>query len=221
MVRFGFGNLTIVNDGGGWNQYEKGWSYMYRDMTQSSVPVCEGYMQTKPKANSVITHQLLETGILRFNVLGAGFVDFDRTKVHAANLERAALHGFIQRISDAAALSRNTTTGAPASPADKLAAMEELVEHYHSGAAEWKRTGTGTQGGLIVRAIMRVKGLTFEAATQQVEAFAAKKHKGDTAAALRFLATGAQVMAAMDAIRQESRPAPKVDADEALGELAA
>lgn len=179
-------------------------------------------MQTKPKSNSVITHALMEGGIIRFSVRDAGFLDFDPAKAHEANRAQAERHGWIQRISDAAAMSRNTATGLPATPQEKMAAMEELVEHYMSGAAEWKRTGGAKEsGGLILRAIMRVKGLTFEEAKTQVEAFAAKKHSGDTAAALRFLATGALVMKAMDEIRAENRPAPKVDADAALGELAA
>jgi hypothetical protein len=178
-------------------------------------------MQTKLKVNSVITHERLESGAIRFNVRGAGFVDFNLQKVHAANRDYAALHGFIQRISDGAAMSRDSTNGAPASPADKLAAMERLVEHYESGSDQWRLTATGEGGGrsITVEAIAQVQSVDYDTAYARVEAFAAKRFEGDTKKALAFFRDSEKVRTAMDAIKASRVGAPKIDADAALNEL--
>lgn len=112
-------------------------------------------MQTKAKSNSVITHEVVGQ-LISFNVREAGSITLDLGKVANANRERAEVHGFIQRISDAAAISRDPLTGKPASPTEKLEAMRELVEHYESGSAEWSRRregGMGATGGLLFRAL--------------------------------------------------------------------
>jgi hypothetical protein len=114
-------------------------------------------MNTKAKANSVITTSVAEDKIT-FNVLGAGSVTLDLGLVNPAIAKRAMFHGLIQRISDAAALSRNTETGLSASPSDKLSALRELTEHYNSGTSEWslKRSGSqSNEGGLLVQALLR------------------------------------------------------------------
>ncbi len=114
-------------------------------------------MQSKAKANSVITHTLISThneagspvAAIQFNVIGAQPVTEENPNgvahitLKIGNLapqitERAMLHGLIQRVSDAAAISRDTKTGKSATPADKLAAMSEIVEHYNAGSSEWR-----------------------------------------------------------------------------------
>lgn len=50
---------------------------------------------TKQKSNSVITTEVnAAAGIIKFNVLGAGVLEFDLSKVSPKNREFAALHGF-------------------------------------------------------------------------------------------------------------------------------
>lgn len=61
----------------------------------------------------------------------------DLSKVSDANRLRAEYHGFTQRVSDAAAMARDTKTGKSATPAQKRMAMARLVEHLNSGAVEW------------------------------------------------------------------------------------
>lgn len=99
-------------------------------------------MQSKPKSNSVVTHEQTENGIT-FHVLGAGSVAFDPTKAHQHNRIRAEAHGWIQRISDRAAIGRDPETGKSATPAEKLAAMKALVDHYHTGTSEWSMVAKG------------------------------------------------------------------------------
>lgn len=180
-------------------------------------------MNAKRKSNSVVTVQQTEDGKLVFNVLGAGSLTFDPSKAGDKCNAHAALHGWKQRISDAAAISRNDETGRPASPAEKFAAMQELIEYYHSGPEEWSRVGTGSGGSksLTIEAICRVQGKDYAAVEAEVAAFAARKFEGDTKKALAFLRQGSRVAEAMEAIRKERMPQPKVDADAALAELGA
>lgn len=118
----------------------------------------------KPKSNSVITTELLDepTGrVIVFKVKDAGETRLDIQKLHAKIAERAMIHGLVQKVSDAAALSRNTETGKSASPQDKLAAMVKVVEHLSSGTEEWnlKREGGGgpsQETQWLVRALTEV-----------------------------------------------------------------
>lgn len=117
-------------------------------------------MQSKAKSNSVITHTVnAEEQTITFHVVGCEPLVFDVKKVSDAVGERAMLHGFIQRVSDAAAISRNRDTGQPATPQDKRDAMAVLVEHYESGTEDWARrreAGAGPDTGITLQAIMDV-----------------------------------------------------------------
>lgn len=123
--------------------------------------------QAKVRSNHVISHEVVtgEAGgkVIVFKVKDAGELRLEMGKLHVAITERAMLHGLVQRVSDAAAISRDTQTGLAATPQAKFEAMSELVEHYVSGTAEWqlraKTGGRGTDaGGLLVKALMMVPG---------------------------------------------------------------
>ena len=111
------------------------------------------------KANSIIGTEVLtypggEAHSIRFVVKGAGEVTLDLERISPANKSRAMVHGFIQRVSDGAALSRDAKTGLPATAADKLAAMSRLVDHYASGTEQWSLVAAGgVQGGLLFEAL--------------------------------------------------------------------
>lgn len=124
-------------------------------------------MNTKAKSNSVITHSVdsdSQVGTcIHFDVLGVGRLSMDYTKLHPAIVERAAIHGMIQRISDAAAISRDPETGESATAQDKFDAMQRLVDHYESGTSEWSRrpvAGEGKSGGLLFKALCIMSGDT-------------------------------------------------------------
>jgi len=182
-------------------------------------------MQTKPKANSIITHEV-RGGAIMFTVKGAGNVLLDTGKLSQAVQSRAMLHGMIQRISDAAAIGRNPETGASATPEEKLANMAALVAHYESGTAEWSRkrgTGEGRDtSGITLQAIARVKGITEDAARASVEAYAAKSGI-ETKEAYRTLAKAKAVAEAILVIKAERLAGTEatLDADEALAGLTA
>lgn len=127
----------------------------------------------KERSNSVITTQVdAHSRTITFNVKnapGTGMLVLHLNNVHAANLDYAAFHGFKQRISDAAAIERNSETGLPASPGDKLAAMTALVEHYESGSPDWatRVARTASEGGLLLQSLMRM-GVARETAAERI-----------------------------------------------------
>ena len=139
-------------------------------------------MQTKPKSNSVVTHALRPDGVIVFNVVGAGPITFDyRAKVHANNRARAEVHGWCQRIVDAAAIPRDTTTGRSATPADKHAAMQRLVTFYESGTGDWRaNTASGgprksTLDALALAAVAEATGRAPDEVRDMIERGAAAK----------------------------------------------
>lgn len=113
-------------------------------------------MNQKAKSNSVLTSKV-EGSVLEITVLGAGTILFDAEQAHPANRQRAEMHGWTQRLSDAAAKSRDPKTGLPVSPLAKFEAVNQLAEWYMRGGDQWKRTGDGTRetlpGNLLLTAL--------------------------------------------------------------------
>lgn len=164
-------------------------------------------------------------GTVTFEVKGRDALVLHADKLHPDILKRAALVGMAQvRIVDAAAVGMADDEGNIIPEADRLGMkykrMADLIAHYESGTQEWSRVGNGGGGrSITIEAIARVRGVEYDVAKDEVAIFAAEKYDGDTKAALAFLRTGARVSAAIEAIRKERMPAPKVDADAALDEL--
>jgi len=169
-------------------------------------------MQTKAKANSVITHSISPSGDeLAFDVLGVGVLRFDLTAVHGDIRHHAFVHGMIQRISDAAAISRDPETGEPATAQDKFDAMQRLVAHYESGTPEWSRRaapGEGNKGGLLFKALCIMSAETKT--PEDIKAWMAGKTKAQLAA----LRATERVAAIIATLRPDSG-----NADELLDEL--
>jgi hypothetical protein len=167
----------------------------------------------KPKSNSVISTEQRGTSLV-FKVRDAGEIELDLQLVSQANRERATLHGFVQRVSDAAAIPRNTETGASATPADKLAAMQRLVDHFNSGSEEWSPTrqaGVGSDG-LLLQSLMRLKP---EVAKVDLEKFLEPLDKAAKAA---LLASSAIAPIAAE-LRAEAAKRSGVDVEDLLSRL--
>lgn len=166
------------------------------------------------KSNSVITHEVFQdSGVIKFTVIGAGVIEFNTNNASAECKLHARVHGFIQRISDAAAISRNPDTGAPATPQEKFDAMSKLVAHYESGTSEWTRVraaGEGQSGGLLFRALCIMSAETKS--PEEIKTWMSTKTKAQLAA-LRATERVATIIATL-------RPASiEVDADALMNEL--
>lgn len=149
-------------------------------------------MQSKPKANSVITSripddvQMVEVQVripasMIFEVRNADgtiFADhaLDLTKIHADNLGRAVVHGMNQRVPDAAAIGVQDKDGNIIPKAErtriKSEKINEVCVHYESGTAEWSRKGSGSGFGassVAVEAFARAENCTYESAKERIE----------------------------------------------------
>lgn len=130
-------------------------------------------VQPTKKSNSVLTHSTdLATGLINLEVVGGGKLVFDAAafagKEAYGNLtengKRAVLHGTIQRLSDRAAIGRDKTTGASATPAEKFAAIKALADHYANGGA-WELAGGGlppVNRAALYQAVARVRNVPAE-----------------------------------------------------------
>lgn len=184
-------------------------------------------MQSKPKVNSIITHALSEDKcVITFTVKDAegpgrpGRFTFDVTGAHPDMQHMAAVHGFIQRISDGAAMSRDKETGKPATPAEKLARMQAIADHYAGGATAWgmNRTGEGKGGqgpSIVVRAFAAIQGLSMADALARVRE-QAEKQRTTTKAYLKKLATAKAII---DKVAELRAAEASADGDEMLAEL--
>lgn len=186
-------------------------------------------MQTKPKANSVITSRLApEGGAIIFTVRDVGELTLDLSRIAQANRQRAEVHGWVQRISDAAAIPFNKEEGRYATAQEKFEAMAALVEHYHGGGVEWARRATGggaprvtSEDLLILRAVAEVQGCEVATMRERVRAMAEKRGVTQRAYLSAILAKSADVKAVVERLRAEQpQPGAGLDGDALLGELA-
>jgi len=84
----------------------------------------------------------------------------------------AMLHGLKQKLVDAAAIARSTETGRSATLGDKFDAVNEVFIRITAADGTWNKgraagEGTGAQGAVFIRALMKLKGKT----KSEVEAF--------------------------------------------------
>ena len=167
---------------------------------------------------SVITTRVVN-GELEFEVAGVGVLRLDPAALSTANRQRALLHGLKQRVTDAAALARDTTTGKSATPQEKFDAMRAIVDHLASGSEEWeiRRAGGGGNNTLLLRAIAQHKGTDTAGVREMVRA-AAERRGVKEGEILKALA-GAQAI--RDIMAQLQAEATGLDADAMLGELGA
>lgn len=167
------------------------------------------------KANSVIGVEVMPDGILRFVVKGAGDLYYDKSKAHPDNRAHAEDHGWIQRISDSAALSRNPENGQAATPAEKLEAMKRLVAHYESGTPEWSRVReAGPKGGFLFEALCRMYAVSKT--PEQIRAYLDGLSDKEQAA-LREDDAVAPVIAEIK--REKAKDQPKLDTKAILAGL--
>lgn len=173
----------------------------------------------KKRVNSIITVTRWDNK-LKFAFTGVGDFTFDPDKVSAENRARAMIHGFEQRVRDAAALSVDRDTGKSASPTAKFEAAKRIADHLMSGATEWNLKPAATGGldaGLVIMAIMRVFKKTLDEAETVIATTMSKKGIERTAA-LKLWANSKQVAAAMLEIKTE-RLNTTEDADDLLDEI--
>lgn len=135
---------------------------------------------------------------------------------------RAMMHGLIQKVSDAAALSKNSD-GSSAEPADKFAAMAAIIERLNEG--DWKRRasdGTTQPSGLIFRAYVAVVTAASKKAKRDVPAESVLRElydRKDRSAQLA-LRNNPDIAAEITRLKSETGAVATVNTDSLMDELA-
>ena len=162
-------------------------------------------MNTKQRANGVMNTSL-DNGKLTIKV-GEQSMTFDPAKCDPALRVHAELHGWTQRIADAAAGKK--------SPEEKFAAMQALVEYYMSGAGEWRIKGAGreSRNAAVMAAIAAVMERDIAEVREAVEAQATRLgvKTGDV---LAKLATEPKVAVEL----AKNAKGPEISLDDLLGD---
>lgn len=146
----------------------------------------------------------------------------ERLRVHPESLnpeiQRAALlHGLKQKLVDAAAISRDTTTGRAATIVTKFDAVKEIFDRITGAGGEtpsWNKPragGAGGQGGLLARAIARYKNVEVSAAKAYLDRL--------TDAQKQALRGDPRIAAVINELRMESAKPAGIDTDALLGGL--
>jgi hypothetical protein len=195
-------------------------------LSTSETPAAAQSALTGKRANWTIAHKI-EGRLVKFAVKGAGELVLDVEKVHIANRQRAEMHGFVQRISDAAAMARDSKTGASATPQEKFSAMQRLVEHYMAGGEEWSparsvdgvgRPKSENPQGRLLRMALKIFSPTKD------EGVIAQFVKERNAAQITALLLSEQLKEAVELAREQlaeedAKMAEGVDAEELLSGL--
>lgn len=128
-------------------------------------------------------------------------------------LEYAVWHGLKQKLVDAAAISRNPETGRMASIEDKYQAVKTVYDRLLVGAWNAAREGSGTSGGLLLQALVRM--YTGRKTLEELRAFLADKTDAEKSA----LRKNPRVAQIIEDIRAEQGKTANIDTDELLEEL--
>ncbi len=91
---------------------------------------------SEKESTRVISKEIDETGVT-FKVKDQGTLRVSFANLSGAVRDRALAHGIVQRVVDAAALSRDEKSGKSASALEKFTAMKEIVDHLMSGTENW------------------------------------------------------------------------------------
>ena len=93
-------------------------------------------------------------GLLTLTFSNGDYLILDPTQMVDNICHAAMMHGFKQKLVDAAAISRNPDTGRSATVEDKMSAVLDVATRLLSGQWNKVRDGAGaTVGGLLFRAL--------------------------------------------------------------------
>lgn len=170
-------------------------------------------------ANDTTQKKDIEVAVEENGTLVLTFRHGEVLRLHPESLrpeiQRAALlHGLKQKLVDAAAISRDTTTGRAATIATKFDAVKEIFDRITGENPSWNKPragGAGGQGGLLARAIARYKNVPVEAAKAYLERL--------TDAQKQALRVDPRIATIINQLRAESAKPAGIDTDALLGGL--
>lgn len=141
----------------------------------------------------------IEGAILTLTFAGGDKLTLDSGKLSEDVRAYALMHGLKQKLVDAAAIARNTDTGASATIADKQDAVTKVYERIIAG--EWNATRTGGEGGTGKGSLLFLALLRMQPTRDQAELAASLE--GFTTEQRAALAKNAKVLPHIQAIQAE------------------
>ena len=170
-------------------------------------------------ATTTTTKKDIEASVTDDGALILEFRHGETLRIHPESLnpeiQRAAmLHGLKQKLVDAAAISRDTTTGRAATIATKFDAVREIFDRITGENPSWNKPragGGGGQGGLLARAIARYKNVELAAVKAHLDRL--------TDAQKQALRVDPRVAAVINELRAEGAKPAGIDTDALLGGL--
>jgi len=173
-----------------------------------------------PKMTTTTTKKDIEATIAGDGTLTLEFRHGETLTLHPEALnpeiQRAALlHGLKQKLVDAAAISRDITTGRAATIQTKFNAVKEIFDRITGENPSWNKPragGAGGQGGLLARAIARYKNVEVSAAKAYLDRL--------TDAQKQALRVDPRIATVINELRMESAAKPAgIDTDALLSGL--
>lgn len=112
-------------------------------------------------------------GVLTFDLSDGTAIRLDTAALSTDIIAAALAHGLKQKVIDAAAIPRNTTTGKSATDEEKIAAMKEVAQRLKDGM--WNAPkGEGAQtGGILATALCEITGQSREEMVAHLAAMSA------------------------------------------------
>ena len=167
-------------------------------------------MSTTPRKSAI---SVTITGdVIDLQFANGNYIKFAASEMSHTICQQAMMHGFKQKLVDAAAMSCHPDTGRPATIDDKYAAVRAVYDRLLGG--EWNKTREGgtTSGGLLFRALCE---LYSTKTPEQIREFMDKKNPAEQAA----LRSVPKISVIIDRIKAESAKSSGIDTDELLGDL--
>ena len=155
-------------------------------------------------------------GWIELTFANGGQLNMSTDRLSNGLLYRAVMHGLKQKFVDAAAISRNTETGRPATIEDKYQAVKTVFDRITSPDGTWnavREGGAGAVGGLLLRALCRMyEGKKTK--EQLIEYLATKTAEQKTA-----LRKNPKIATIIEELREAREKGSDVDSEELLSEL--
>lgn len=171
--------------------------------------------KTYPKRAAVSADIFMPKMTLTLNFAHGEEIIIDANALTPEIRNMAMMHGLKQKLVDAAALSRNTDTGKPASVEDKYNAVKRVADRLKSPDGSWSEVRGGgeeklTGSNILVRALMKMTGRD-ENHVKEYLSFKTKEERAALKKNPKVLATIAELTAAT--------VVGDVNTNELLGEL--
>lgn len=162
----------------------------------------------------------VQAGTVTFTATDGEQLVFRAANAHPDMRRYAEFHGWKQRLSDTAALSRNGQTGKSATDSERMGEIRRLAAYYESGADSWSMRASGEPrevGGLVLRAVAAIQGVSVDEMRERLTAKAEKLETTERKL-LNQLAKSPAVAAKMAELAPVSEE-EQLDADQLLEEI--